>query len=108
MRRWSSVLQLWLPQNRRKKDGRLPKGRDIPDVPAVVPAAPRQVADKPAAVVPPTVIEIPGRQRALLLHGTKQPYQATEDHAIPELRGEREILVKTHVIGLNPIDWKSP
>ncbi|KJR89785.1 uncharacterized protein SPSK_06171 [Sporothrix schenckii 1099-18] len=52
--------------------------------------------------------EIPPSQRVLLLHGPRQPYHVTHDYAVPQLHHDREILVRTAVIGLNPIDWKSP
>jgi hypothetical protein len=48
------------------------------------------------------------RQTVLLLHAPKQPYQVTEGYRIPRIRHDREILVKCHAIGLNPIDWKAP
>ncbi|KIY00667.1 uncharacterized protein Z520_03332 [Fonsecaea multimorphosa CBS 102226] len=48
------------------------------------------------------------QQRALLLHGPKQPYAEVLDHPIPPLLDNRELLVWNRVIGLNPIDWKAP
>ncbi|OAL39493.1 hypothetical protein AYO20_01363 [Fonsecaea nubica] len=48
------------------------------------------------------------QQRALLLHGPKQPYAEVIDHPIPSLLDSRELLVWNRVIGLNPIDWKAP
>lgn len=47
-------------------------------------------------------------QTALLLHAPKQPYQLSNDHAVPEVDEESEILIRTQVIGLNPLDWKAP
>ena len=47
-------------------------------------------------------------QTALLLHGPKQRYQLASKHEIPSLKNDREMLVKVHAIGLNPIDWKAP
>ncbi|KAM3552573.1 hypothetical protein ARSEF4850_007323 [Beauveria asiatica] len=47
-------------------------------------------------------------QCALLLHGPRQRYTLVRNHPIPALDGAAEILVQTEVIGLNPIDWKSP
>ncbi|KAH8172491.1 alcohol dehydrogenase GroES-like domain-containing protein [Sarocladium implicatum] len=52
--------------------------------------------------------QIPEKQNGLLLHGVRQPYQLTADHAVPQIQSDRELLVKTAVIGLNPIDWKAP
>ncbi|KAF2826643.1 GroES-like protein [Ophiobolus disseminans] len=50
----------------------------------------------------------PSNQSALLLHATRQPYEPTTDHTIPEVKHEWELLVKVQAIGLNPIDWKAP
>lgn len=64
-----------------------------------------------AATVPPELEDdftIPTTQTALLLHGVRQPYQLTQDYPVSEIRGDRELLVRNHAIGLNPIDWKSP
>lgn len=47
-------------------------------------------------------------QTALLLHAPKQPYQVIDDHAVPHTDEDSEILVRTQVIGLNPVDWKAP
>ncbi|SPQ24296.1 8ab1ba10-45ee-4f2b-939b-24e87a13223c [Thermothielavioides terrestris] len=44
----------------------------------------------------------------LLLHGARQPYELTDSHPVPELHHDGELLVRTQVIGLNPIDWKAP
>ncbi|KKP02802.1 quinone oxidoreductase [Trichoderma harzianum] len=46
-------------------------------------------------------------QSVLLLHGPRQAYQISE-YEIPELVEVDETLIRTHTIGLNPIDWKSP
>ncbi|KAM3472099.1 hypothetical protein MY8738_009021 [Beauveria namnaoensis] len=48
------------------------------------------------------------RQSALLLHGPRERYTLVNNHPIPALDDATEILVQTEVIGLNPIDWKSP
>ncbi|KAI0865093.1 quinone oxidoreductase [Xylaria cubensis] len=47
-------------------------------------------------------------QTVLLLHAPKQSYQVSEDHATPQIDNGSELLVRTQVIGLNPIDWKAP
>jgi NADPH:quinone reductase-like Zn-dependent oxidoreductase len=52
--------------------------------------------------------KLPVTQRALVLYALRQPYKHTGDHPLPRIESEREILVKTEVIGLNPIDWKAP
>lgn len=62
----------------------------------------QQEADEPSPL--PT----PDTQRVLLLHGARQPYQLTEEYAVPAVQGEHEVLVRTQAIGLNPIDWKAP
>ncbi len=56
----------------------------------------------------PSPIPIPRTQTVLLLLQAKQPYQLTEEYAVPVLEGEHDMLVRTHAIGLNPIDWKAP
>ena len=43
-----------------------------------------------------------------MLNAPKQPYLLSDNHTIPEAERGDEILVKTQVIGLNPVDWKSP
>ncbi|KAH6845665.1 hypothetical protein B0I37DRAFT_392684 [Chaetomium sp. MPI-CAGE-AT-0009] len=50
----------------------------------------------------------PETQTVLLLHGARQPYQLTENHPVPLFRDDREVLVRTQAIGLNPMDWKAP
>jgi hypothetical protein len=52
-------------------------------------------------------IGVPLAQTALLLHAVRQPYN-TENHDVPVIHNESEVLVKVEVIGLNPIDWKAP
>ncbi|GKT40279.1 trans-enoyl reductase lepG [Colletotrichum spaethianum] len=52
--------------------------------------------------------EIPETQTVLILHAAKQPYETAEGYQVPEIRDEREVLVRTEHIGLNPIDWKAP
>ncbi|KAK8105247.1 GroES-like protein [Apiospora kogelbergensis] len=47
-------------------------------------------------------------QKAAVLRSLKQPYLVDHDCAVPKVLHEWEILVKSHVIGLNPIDWKAP
>jgi NADPH:quinone reductase-like Zn-dependent oxidoreductase len=46
------------------------------------------------------------QQDILLLHGPRQKYSLERARDIPELRGDREILVQVLAIGLNPVDWK--
>ncbi|EFQ36413.1 alcohol dehydrogenase GroES-like domain-containing protein [Colletotrichum graminicola] len=52
--------------------------------------------------------EIPQTQTVLILHAAKQPYETIDGYEVPEIQDEREVLVKTEHIGLNPIDWKAP
>ena len=61
-------------------------------------------ASKMTTTPPP----IPELQRVLLLHAPKQPYHVTHDYAVPTFIHDRELLVQTRAISLNPIDWKSP
>ncbi|KAK4157790.1 chaperonin 10-like protein [Chaetomidium leptoderma] len=51
---------------------------------------------------------IPETQTVLLLHEARQPYRLTDSYPVPELRDDREILVRTQAIGLTPVDWKAP
>ncbi|KAK7957693.1 hypothetical protein PG988_012541 [Apiospora saccharicola] len=51
---------------------------------------------------------IPRTHKAAVLHSLKQPYVVDYARPVPELIHEWEVLVKAHVIGLNPIDWKAP
>lgn len=53
-------------------------------------------------------ILVPPAQSALLLHAIRQPYSVTDDHEVPLLRSESELLIKVKAVGLNPIDWKAP
>ena len=50
---------------------------------------------------------IPAQQKVLLLLGKGQRYELEENYAVPEIRDDRELLLKIQYIGLNPIDWKS-
>jgi hypothetical protein len=51
---------------------------------------------------------VPRTQTVLLLHAAKQPYVLTDSYSVPPLQEISEVLVRTQVIGLNPIDWKAP
>ncbi|KAK4541112.1 hypothetical protein LTR36_008337 [Oleoguttula mirabilis] len=48
---------------------------------------------------------IPKVQRALILHGLRQPYQLTHGHAVPTTLAINEMTVRILAIGLNPVDW---
>lgn len=50
---------------------------------------------------------LPERQQVLVLQALKQPYESQSDYPIPQTQGDHELLIRTSVIGLNPIDWKS-
>ncbi|KND91022.1 Dimethyl-sulfide monooxygenase [Tolypocladium ophioglossoides CBS 100239] len=41
-------------------------------------------------------------------HWQPAEYQLAGGYSVPHLLGHNEVLVKTAVIGLNPIDWKAP
>jgi len=56
----------------------------------------------------PEPLPTPETQTVLLLHAAKQPYELTDNYAVPQLEGDHEVLVRTQAIGLNPIDWKAP
>lgn len=60
---------------------------------------------KNQTVEPP---QIPKNQKVLLLRDIKQPYEVEDEYPVPEPDDDASFLVKTQVIGLNPIDWKAP
>ena len=51
---------------------------------------------------------LPIVQSALKLHAIRQPYEVSDDHPLPSIQHDSELLVKVQAIGLNPIDWKAP
>lgn len=53
-------------------------------------------------------VTIEPSQDVLLLHKVRGRYELVTNRPIPEIRDSNEVLVKTTVIGLNPIDWKAP
>jgi len=57
---------------------------------------------------PPQDPELPPSQTVLLLQAIRTPYTLTLDYPIPIPQNDDEVLIKTQVIGLNPIDWKAP
>ncbi|CAG9983000.1 unnamed protein product [Clonostachys byssicola] len=50
---------------------------------------------------------IPKYQKAMILHGIRQPYELTDEHPVPVPSQPDELVVKLYALGLNPIDWKS-
>jgi hypothetical protein len=50
---------------------------------------------------------IPAQQKVLLLLEKGQRYELEENYAVPEIKDDRELLLRIQYIGLNPIDWKS-
>lgn len=63
-------------------------------------------SDSSSNSIPP--VDIPTTQTVLLLHGVKQQYQLTDGYPVPDTRQDHELLVRSHTVGLNPIDWKAP
>lgn len=51
---------------------------------------------------------LPEKQSALLLPAIREPYDLKEDHWIPRIQSDYELLVQVTAVGLNPIDWKAP
>lgn len=47
-------------------------------------------------------------QSVLLIHGPREEYKLASGHELPQLKSDDEVLVRTIVIGLNPVDWKGP
>ncbi|KAF2400583.1 GroES-like protein [Trichodelitschia bisporula] len=61
----------------------------------------------------PTVVEItcstpdiPTSQTALVV-ARKGEYELRSNHDMPKLESDDEVIIRTHAVGLNPIDWKS-
>lgn len=52
--------------------------------------------------------ELPSSQTVLLLNEIKTPYTLTPSYPLPSRTKDDEVVIKTQVIGLNPIDWKAP
>lgn len=50
---------------------------------------------------------IPKTQKVLLLHSPKQSYQLTDNYPVPLPLNDREVLIRSLTIALNPIDWKA-
>ncbi|KAL2130796.1 hypothetical protein VTI74DRAFT_5939 [Chaetomium olivicolor] len=87
----------------------LQKGRKAPSTSNVNETGDPPREDEQPEPLPITIpVTIPETQTVLLLLAAKQPYQLTENYAVPQLEGECEVLVRTQAIGLNPIDWKAP
>ncbi|OJJ46754.1 hypothetical protein ASPZODRAFT_132883 [Penicilliopsis zonata CBS 506.65] len=63
-------------------------------------------------VIPPSQLVqhvVPeAKQSVLLLNGVREQYTLVDNHNIPSILHDGEILVKVVAIGLNPIDWKAP
>ena len=53
------------------------------------------------------LLSIPSHQTVLILHGARQDYMLQNSYPVPQLKDDRELLVRIGYIGLNPLDWKS-
>ncbi|OAK94763.1 GroES-like protein [Phaeosphaeriaceae sp. SRC1lsM3a] len=49
---------------------------------------------------------LPVEQRALLVVD-QGSYELSDTHPVPRLESSTEVIIATHTVGLNPIDWKS-
>lgn len=53
-----------------------------------------------------TSLPLPLTQQALTV-ARKGEYELRDDHPLPEIQTDNEVLIKNYAVGLNPIDWKS-
>lgn len=58
------------------------------------------------ATPPPSIPPTPKTQRALTI-ARKGEYEVVNDFPITALQNEDEVMIRSHSVGLNPIDWKS-
>ncbi|KAH8845336.1 hypothetical protein MCOR27_007660 [Pyricularia oryzae] len=91
---WSAIRRFSVKNGKRKPQAHGADGR------LALASNAEETADQTARV--------PELQTVLLLHQPRQPYTVTPDYPVPELRGDDEVLIKVHTIGLNPLDWKAP
>ncbi|KAI9743711.1 MAG: hypothetical protein M1818_003027 [Claussenomyces sp. TS43310] len=47
-------------------------------------------------------------QSVLLLREPRRKYELDYKYPVPVTTGGRELLIRVHAVGLNPVDWKSP
>jgi NADPH:quinone reductase-like Zn-dependent oxidoreductase len=50
--------------------------------------------------------KLPLEQRALLVVD-ESTYELSSSYPVPRLASDNEVIIATHIVGLNPIDWKS-
>lgn len=77
---------------------------------------PKELADHEPAIsetsLQPTTcstfesISIPQVQQALTV-ARKGEYELRDDHPVPEIEADNEVMIRNYAVGLNPIDWKS-
>ncbi|KAJ4156145.1 hypothetical protein LMH87_001358 [Akanthomyces muscarius] len=66
------------------------------------------VSSGPEIYTTDSILQSAKTQSILVLQAPLEKYTLMHNYPIPSLRDATEILVQTEVIGLNPIDWKSP
>jgi hypothetical protein len=52
-------------------------------------------------------LTVPAQQSVLLLHGKGHKYTLQRGYNVPDIKNDRELLIRIQYVGLNPIDWKS-
>lgn len=66
------------------------------------------VSSGPEIYTTDSILQSAKTQSILVLQAPLEKYTLMHNYPIPSPRDATEILVQTEVIGLNPIDWKSP
>jgi hypothetical protein len=59
------------------------------------------------SLIPEFLPKQPSRTNAALIVAGKRQYQYHLSYPFPQLQNEREVIIRTEAVGLNPIDWKS-
>ncbi|KAK2759364.1 hypothetical protein FQN54_002842 [Arachnomyces sp. PD_36] len=77
----------------------IPPERDSNTQKGVAKKTPSYSSDSSTTVNYPT-------QQALTVTA-KGVYRLEDDYPIPELEGDREIMIRNYAVGLNPVDWKT-
>jgi hypothetical protein len=58
------------------------------------------------SILIPASTPSPRFQQALIV-AAKREYELRNEFCFPEIQDEDEVMIRTHAVGLNPIDWKS-
>lgn len=82
------------PSSTERRDGILIVEQELQTPPDQTPVNPFQQRLKP-------------NPNCALVVADKGRYEIHESYPFPALNHEREVIIRTHAVGLNPIDWKS-